>query len=78
MSGQTIKPLNAGQKHVIRLIVKERDSNGWAKVSGVLYPTLSSTTPSELVCFEKTECGGRCRLTEKGECVAYAMPWLCG
>jgi DNA-binding PadR family transcriptional regulator len=68
--------LTHGQAHIINLLARDRDEHGWAKVSEQLYPVLSSSTPSELVTFEKLEVGGRARLTENGEKILYALDWL--
>lgn len=70
--------LDAGQKHLLGLIVKEADSEGWAPVSAQLLPFLTKELPSELVTFEPVgdEGRGRARLTDVGENLMDAMAWL--
>ena len=70
--------LDNGQKHILRLIARDCDDEGWTAVSEALYPHLSKNMPSELVEFEKLEIGGRARLTEEGHNVINAMKWLGG
>jgi hypothetical protein len=68
--------LNAGQKHVLSLINRDRKADGWTTVSKTLFATLSATTPVELATFEATEAGGRVKLTEAGQEVVNSMAWL--
>ncbi len=68
--------LDAGTKHIMRLILRDRKVDGWATVSAQLYPVLSSTVPPELVEFERLEHGGHAKLTPDGENVLEAMEWL--
>lgn len=71
-----MKKLEPQQKHILRLVARDRDSDGWAKVCEALYPHLSQAMPVELVEFEKLETGGRARLTDEGQNVVDAMEWL--
>lgn len=68
--------LDAGQKHILRLIERDRNTEGWATIGGMLYKTLSANIPVELATFEKLEVGGRARLTDEGQNVLNAMDWL--
>ena len=68
--------LDIQHKHIIRLIGKDRDAEGWAKVSKALTPTLHNIMPPELVEFEMLEDGSRARLTPDGEKILLAMEWL--
>jgi len=68
--------LEQEHKHILRLIARDRDENGWTKVSDLLYPHLSENMPTELATFERLGRGGRARLTEEGESVLDAMEWL--
>ena len=73
------KKLNAGQKHMLRLVVKGRDESGWAPVSRRVMPLIQSeiAVPHELVEFEVFNDGsGRVRLTDEGQSVLDAMAWL--
>lgn len=63
-------------RHIITLIGRERDTDGWAIISEILWPVLHKLMPLELVIMEKTENGGRAKLTQEGESVFYAMQWL--
>lgn len=60
--------LNNGQKHLLRLIRKDSDKEGWTPVSNFVWPAVEGL-PSELVEIEKTETGGRARLLPAGEVV---------
>jgi hypothetical protein len=68
--------LKPEHKRVMKLIARDCDSEGRAKVSEQLYPVLSSSVPQELVEFEKLDIGGRARLTMEGHSVMGAMAWL--
>lgn len=70
--------LDAGQKHVLKLIDRDRKLDGWTAVSAQLYPHLSKSLPSVLAVFEPVgnDGRGRARLTEQGESVLMAMEWL--
>lgn len=68
--------LDIQHKHILKLIARDRDSEGWAKVSDQLYPVLSKNIPTELAEFEKQKEGSRARLTDEGESVLNAMKWL--
>ena len=69
--------LDAGQKHMLRLIVKGMGADGWAPVSKPVFQLLDGL-PSELVQFEAvgSDGAGRIRLTDKGRHVIYAMDFL--
>lgn len=69
------KPLNLGERHILKLIVRDADEHGWVAVSRVVYPIIEKM-PAVLVEHESLEDGGRVRLTEEGRAVVYAMPWL--
>lgn len=69
--------LNAGQKHMLKLIDRDKDVEGWAKVSGMMMPLLETTMPKELIELTKNDDGtGRVRLTEQGCSVVGAMAFL--
>lgn len=68
--------LKSEHRHILRLIVEERDEDGFAKVSEALLPVLSKNMPSELIEFEALDTGGKARLTKQGEAVYSAMEWL--
>lgn len=70
------KPLTLGQKHVLKLIARDRAQDGWTSVSVTLYKLLSETIPPELATFEPTGDSGRAKLTVAGQGVVDAMVWL--
>lgn len=43
--------LNASHKHMLKLIDKDKNSDGWTAVSDMMHPHLVKTMPSELVEF---------------------------
>jgi len=67
--------LNAGQKHLLRLIVKDADAEGWTRISKTVFPVLQEM-PSELIDLEWVNDEGRARLTPKGQSIIDAMAWL--
>ena len=69
--------LDSGTKHLLRLIVKSRNTDGWAKVSSMIYP-LAAKIPTELVELRPVgnEGWGEIRLTDEGAAILNAMEWL--
>lgn len=65
MSDLTNK-LSHGQKHLLRLMLKDKQPDGWAKVSTVIWPLIENL-PRELV--ELHPDGGFAKLTDAGETV---------
>jgi len=68
--------LDAGQKHMLKIIHRDADDDGWTEVSKHLFPVLSENMPTELIIFEKLQDGGRAKLTDEGNNVVSAMAWL--
>jgi hypothetical protein len=70
--------LDAGQKHMLRLVMMEADAEGWAPVSAPVFPLIAKTMPPELVELEAVgdEGRGRARLTDAGANIMDAMAWL--
>lgn len=62
--------------HILKLIARDRDKEGWASVSEKLFCMLSETIPSELATFERLDSGGRAKLTDEGQNVINALLWL--
>lgn len=61
--------LNPGQKHLLRLVHKDKKEDGWTPVSSVVWP-LMADLPTELVTTELFMTGGgRAKLTQQGEIV---------
>lgn len=63
--------INTNQKHLLYLIRKGRDAEGWAKVSATVWPVVEklSSEVEELVEVKKLEDGGMAKLTVTGETV---------
>ena len=72
------RKLDYGEKHILSMIARDREQDGWARVSSVLYPHLCKTLPTELVMLEPVGNAGRVKLTQEGETVVSAMKceWL--
>lgn len=60
--------LTNGEKHLLRLIQKDRDADGWAKVSELVWPFVEKL-PSQLCELRATEDGRFIKLTHDGEVV---------
>lgn len=65
------KTLNAGDKHLLKLILKDADEQGWTPVGSAVLPLIKSL-PDELIDIQP----GFARLTEKGKSIVEAMLWL--
>jgi len=70
--------LDAGQKHILKLIARDADGEGWTPVSSQIFPLLQTTFPAALFELESVgdEGRGRARLTSVGQSVLDAMAWL--
>lgn len=60
--------IDAGQKNLLRLALRDADANGWAKVSAMVWP-LVTALPRDLVETSPTGDGGYVRLTDSGKAV---------
>ena len=60
--------LDAGQRHLLRLVAKGKGSDGWSKVSSAVWP-LVKELPDDLVDKVDSVEGGEVRLTPIGEAV---------
>lgn len=60
--------LTLSERHLMRLIRKDRNAAGWAKVSAQVWP-LVEKLPKELVKAVASGDGGSVSLTEAGEVV---------
>ena len=73
----TTTKLDSGQKHLLSLVLKGTNAQGWTPVSATVFPLLSTRMPSALVEIEAIgNSGGRARLTDAGVNVMAAMAWL--
>lgn len=61
-------PLDAGHRHLMNLAARDADSDGWTKVSEIVWP-LVTKIPAELVELRPSDDGGHVRLTERGHLV---------
>lgn len=68
--------LDPQHKHIMKLVQRDRDSEGWARVSNALLLNLIKNMPKELITVEETKDGGRAKLTTEGQNVLDAMDWL--
>lgn len=76
--------LSGGKKHILSLIRKEADSDGWTPVSKAVAPLFTNEKipggmiPRELCEFEPVgdDGRGRARLTEAGINLLDALVWL--
>jgi len=69
--------LKAEHLHILKLIYRDKDSEGWTLVSDALYPHLSKNMPKELVQFGFSAGRHRARLTEEGNSVINLIKkWL--
>jgi hypothetical protein len=74
--------LTAGEKHILTLIQRGADADGWAPVSKAVKPLFvdkkipCGTMPTALCEFEAVGEGGRARLTTLGKNLLEAMLWL--
>ena len=60
--------LTAGQMHLLRLIKRGKDADGWTSVSENVWPFVENL-PSKLCELRKAGKGGFARLTHDGETV---------
>lgn len=69
--------LTQGQKHMLGLVARGADAEGWAPVSAPVMMIIK-LVPSELVTIEAVgdEGRGRARLTATGASLLAAMEWL--
>lgn len=58
--------LDGGELHLLRFIAKGVDTDGWAKVSQIIWP-LYEKLPNDLVEKRPSDNGGHMRLTENGK-----------
>jgi len=68
--------LNHAQKHILRLIDRDKDDGGWVRVSQAIYPHIDSNIPKDLIELETNKDGGRARLTTEGQAVIDSLAWL--
>lgn len=79
---QTPHKLTAGEKHILSLIQRGADADGWAPVSKAVAPLFidqqipCGVMPAALCEFERRGEGGRARLTALGKTIVEAMAWL--
>ncbi len=68
--------LDSSQKHVLKLISRDRKADGWTIISSMLYRPLSASIPAELATFEPVGDAGRAKLTTEGQSLLDALEWL--
>ena len=62
----TVGTLNAGDKHLLLLAQRDKDAEGWCRVSKQVWPLLKGIPP-EFVELRPSDDGGHIRLTEVGD-----------
>jgi hypothetical protein len=62
--------LDADQIHMLRLVAREADGDGWSKVSTLVWSVVE-TLPDDLVEKRPSETGGHLRLTPGGEAIVF-------
>ena len=50
---ETTTKLESGQKHILRLIARDKKEDGWTTVSAQLYKVVSASIPAELATPEQ-------------------------
>lgn len=68
--------LDSGQKHILRLVARDADAEGWCSVSNFLITAIRHNMPEKLVQFKSVDEKWFIRLTNDGEDVVRAMEWL--
>lgn len=71
-----MKKLSIGHKHIMKLISRDKNNDGWTPVGDKLYPHLVKHMPKELVEFSGSVGSYKDRLTDKGNNILEAMAWL--
>lgn len=68
--------LDAGQKHLMVLLDRDKKLDGWTPVSPVVYPFVANLPQDfrELQVLDDQTCRGR--LTATGQQILMAMEWL--
>jgi len=78
------RKLTAGEKHILALLRKDANAEGWAPISKAVAPLFTDkkipcgTMPQALCEFERLGSAGhgRARLTQLGNNLLDAMAWL--
>lgn len=71
----TTKKLDTGNKHLLRLIARDANPEGWAIVSKQVFP-LVEAMPPELRDLVRIGDHGCVRLTPLGQAIVEAMEYL--
>lgn len=67
------RELDSGDKHLLRLIRKDADAEGWVPVSNIVFPAVDRL-PKALVEIGGEPNNWKARLTEAGNTV---VDWMC-
>lgn len=73
-----VRKLTAGELHLLKLIRRDADVDGWAPISAAVYPLVHPLPRRLIECLPFADGTGSARLTEEGRGVLNAMVWLCG
>lgn len=69
------RPLTAGERHMLDLIHRDKQADGWTTASRVVFEQCLKRVPSELIELREGD-GYFARLTAEGEAVILAAGWL--
>lgn len=58
--------LNHGQIHIMKLLKRDCDKDGWTPIGDKLYPHIRQSIPPEFVIFKNDDSRWFGKLTEKG------------
>jgi len=74
------KKLTEGQKHIMRLVDRDKNEAGWTPVSAMLYYHIRGEFSTDILDMKENKkgggSGGFARLTEKGNSILAAMIYL--
>ncbi len=61
--------IDQNSAHLLRLIRKDQDSEGWTKVSKVVMPFIKECPEELREIIDQSDGGGKARLTDKGNTI---------
>lgn len=71
------KKLSSNELHIMKLIKRDAEKDGWTVISTTLYKIVASSLPAELSEFKQNEDGsGYGRLTAEGLLVLETLEWV--
>lgn len=70
------KKLNAGERHLLRLVKNGADAEGWANVSSVVWPLVAALPNALVETRIQADEQRQVRLTNDGQQILYAEQWI--